>query len=255
LTDSSILPPRVRFDFSGCRVLVTGGTSGIGSGIAGAFAEAGAHVTVTGTRASVADYHVDLSPFDYRQLEVTDGAAIVELGESLTGLDVLVNNAGANLPGGQNEYIPEVFEKSVAINLFGAYRMAAACKDTLAASKLEGGASVINLASMSSFFAVPIVPGYGAAKAGVVQMTKNLAVAWVNDGIRVNAVAPGLIESNMTSAMKGVEVLEKPMMDRTPMGRWGTPADIASPVLFLSSPAAAYVTGQTLNVDGGFSVA
>jgi len=254
VTDSSILPSRVHFDFSGCHVLVTGGSSGIGSGIAGAFAEAGARVTITGTRASASEYDGELSAFEYRQLEVTDGDAIAELGESLEGLDILVNNAGANLPA-QNEYLPEIFEKSVAINLFGPYRMAAACKEKLAASRLEGGASVINLASMSSFFAVPIVPGYGAAKAGVVQMTKNLAVAWVNDGIRVNAVAPGLIESNMTSAMKGIEVLEKPMMDRTPMGRWGTPADIAAPVLFLASPAAAYVTGQTLPVDGGFSVA
>jgi len=165
---------------------------------------------------------------------------------------VLVNNAGANLPGGRNEYEPEVFEETVAINLFGSYRMAARCKEMIAASTIEGGGSIINLASMSSFFAVPIVPAYGAAKAAVVQMTKNLAVAWVADGIRVNAVAPGLIESNMTAGMKGIEVLEKPQMDRTPMGRWGTPDDVAPAILFLASSAASYITGHTLAVDGGY---
>ncbi|MCP4036894.1 MAG: SDR family oxidoreductase [bacterium] len=245
---------RVRFDFSGCRVLVTGGSSGIGHGIARAFAHAGAHVAITGRREKASEYDLDLSGFDYFPLEMTDGVAIEALAGRLGSLDILVNNAGANLPGGKNEYIPEVFEEVVSINLFGAYRMAAACKGMLVASTLEGGASVINLASMSSYFAVPMVPGYGAAKAAVVQMTKNLAVAWVSDGIRVNAVAPGLIESNMTAVMKGVEALEKPQMDRTPMGRWGTPQDIAPAVLFLSSSAASFITGQTLPVDGGFSV-
>ena len=85
-------------------------------------------------------------------------------------------------------------------------------------------------------------------------MTKNLAVTWAAEGVRVNAVAPGLIESNMTAAMKGIEALEKPQIGRTPMGRWGVPEDIAPAVLFLASSAARFVTGQTLNVDGGFSV-
>jgi len=133
--------------------------------------------------------------------------------------------------------------------------MAAACKEKLAASGLDGGASVLNLASMSAFFAVPLVPGYGAAKAAVVQMTKNLAVAWARDGIRVNCVAPGLIETRMTAVMKGIEALEKPQIDRTPQGRWGTPEDVAPAALFLTSPAARFITGQTLNVDGGYSVA
>ncbi len=244
-----------RFDYNGSRVLVTGGSNGIGAGIAAAFLAAGAEVVITGTRASADDYDHDLSGYEYHPLEVKNVADIERVAGALGRLDVLVNNAGASLPGGRNEWEPDVFEESVAINLFGAFRMAIACKAMLAASETPGGGSVINLASMSSFIAVPMVPGYGAAKAGIVQMTLNLGVSWAAEGIRVNAVAPGLIESNMTAPMKGVDVLEKPHMDRTPMGRWGTPADVAPAILFLASADAAFVTGQTLNVDGGYSVA
>jgi 3-oxoacyl-[acyl-carrier protein] reductase len=243
------------YDFSGARVLVTGGSSGIGSGIARAFLAAGAHVSITGTRTSADDYDSDLSAFAYHSLQMTDTDGIARVADTLDGLDVLVNNAGANFPGGRSEWEPDAFEESVAINLFGSFRMALACKEMLAASRVKGGGSIINMASMSSFIAVPIVPGYGAAKAGIVQMTKNLAVGWVGDGIRVNAIAPGLIESNMTSIMKGVPALEDPEIGRTPMKRWGTPDDIAPAALFLASSSAGFITGQTLNVDGGYSVA
>ena len=242
------------FDFAGSTVLVTGGSNGIGAAIARDFAAAGADVVITGTRASASEYDGDLSAYAYRQLELTDKKAIDALAASFDHLDVLVNNAGANFPGGKHEAVPDVFEESVAINLFGGYRLAVGCKDKLAASGLEGGGSVINMASMAAFFAVPIVPGYAAAKAATVQMTKNLAATWAGEGVRVNAVAPGLVESNMTAPMKGVEMLEKPFIDRTPMARWGTPEDIAPVVLFLASSAALFITGQTLLVDGGFSI-
>lgn len=243
------------FDYSGTKVLVTGGSSGIGAGIAKAFMDAGAQVSITGTRKAATDYDNDLSAYHYHSLEMTDAKGIERVATALDGLDVLVNNAGANFPGGRSEWEPDAFEASVAINLFGGFRMAVACKEMLIASEIAGGGNIVNMASMSAFVAVPVVPGYGAAKAAVVQMTKNLAVSWVADGIRVNAIAPGLIKSNMTAIMVGVPALEDPEIGRTPMRRWGTPEDIAPAILFLASSSASFITGQTLNVDGGYSVA
>ena len=243
----------VRFDFSGARVLVTGGSGGIGLGIARSFAQTGARVAITGRRAKASDYDADLADFDYHPLEMRDAAGIARLPRALGSLDVLVNNAGENYPFDPSEWDPDVFERSVTVNLVSAFRMSLACKQLLAASPIAGGASVLNVASMAAFRAVTFVPGYGAAKAGIVQMTKNLAVAWIPERIRVNAIAPGLIESGMTAAMRGMPELEKAELAKCPMGRWGTPEDLAPALLFLASSAASFVTGQTLCIDGGYS--
>lgn len=246
--------PVIQFDYSAATVLVTGGSNGIGEGIARAYLAAGANVHITGTRHSAGDYDKDLSGFHYHSLQVTDNDAIQRLAEALPKLDILINNAGASLPGGKDEYQPDVFEETLQINLTSTYRLAYACKDKLAASAFPGGASVIGMASLTSLFGNAVVPAYGAAKAGLVQLTKTLSIAWAQDGIRVNAIAAGLIESNMTAVMLSIDEMTQPFVDRTPLGRVGKPKDIAGAVLFLSSPAAAYITGQTLPVDGGYSI-
>ncbi len=242
------------FDYSGAQVLVTGGSNGIGLAIAKAFADSQAAVTITGTRKSPADYGHDLSRFRYRQLDLRDRAALAALGRCFEHLDVLVNNAGSTRA--YEEWKPDVFRDAIDILLMSVFELSIACKPALQKSQLEGGASVVNIASMAAFLAScgSTNPGYAAAKAGVVLLTKNLGSSWAPDHIRVNAVAPGLIETNMTAPMKGVEAMERPVIERTPMGRWGNAEEIADPVLFLASSAARFVTGQTLCVDGGLSL-
>jgi 3-oxoacyl-[acyl-carrier protein] reductase len=242
----------VSFDYRDTNVLVTGGTSGIGLAIASAFAAAGASVTVTGTRAAAASYETDLGDFSYRQCEMTDPASIEQLVASLDALDVLVNNAGANFPGGRDEWEPDTFATAMDLNLNGPMRLTVGCRDLLRASELDGGASVVNVVSMAAFRSVPLVPGYASAKAGLAALTRNLARQWVGDAIRVNAVAPGLIETPMTAPMAVLPELRDVEIAHTPMGRFGTPAEVASTVLFLASASAAFVTGTTFAVDGGY---
>ena len=244
------------YDFSGAHVLITGGTSGIGAAAAAAYREAGANVTITGTRGSASEYDADMSGYRYLQMDIEDGASIDAVAASLNRLDILVNNAGMALPSlGLDEYEPEIFARAVNMLLVGAFRMARQSADLLAQSTIAGGASVVSIASMSSYFGIPIVPGYGAAKTGLLGLTRTLAVRWGERGIRVNAVAAGLTRSRMTEGTFAQEAWMAPTLARTPLGRPGEPDDIANAILFLSSPGAAWITGQTLAVDGGYTVA
>jgi NAD(P)-dependent dehydrogenase (short-subunit alcohol dehydrogenase family) len=240
------------FDFTAARVLVTGGTSGIGNGVAQAFADAGASVVITGTRSVANDYDTDLSAFSYRQCEIQDPQSVDALADSLDALDILVNNAGGAFPAG-DEYEPDGYVASVTQNLFGPMRLTMACYDLLKSSDAAGGASVVNIVSMSAFRSAIFVPGYGSSKMGLLSLTMNLSRRWANDGIRVNAVAPGLIDTRMTHAAMSIsELMDVEIGFHTPMGRPGTPQDCAGAVLFLCSDAASYITGASIAVDGGY---
>jgi NAD(P)-dependent dehydrogenase (short-subunit alcohol dehydrogenase family) len=249
-------PPRVSFDYSGAHVLVTGGTSGIGAAIAKSYLQSGANVTITGTRPSSKDYDQDLGAYRYLSLDVTQKLQIAKVAASLPTLDILVNSAGIALASiGKSEWEPDTFAHAVEMHLTSVYRMSGACFARLKESKFQGGASVIGIASMSAYFGMEVVPGYGAGKAGLVQLMKTLAVSWARHGIRANAVAPGMIITRQTAAVVNNSALSDHLLARTPIKRLGLPEDVAGAVLFLTSPAASYVSGHTLAVDGGFAVA
>jgi NAD(P)-dependent dehydrogenase (short-subunit alcohol dehydrogenase family) len=164
-------------------------------------------------------------------------------------LDVLVNAAGMILREGQ-EFEPENFERVVDVNLNGTMRMCLAARDLLFASR----GSVVNVASMLAFFGSGYAPAYSASKGGVAQLTKSLAIAWAPHGVRVNAIAPGWIETALTAPLVADPTKSSAIIGRTPLGRWGKPADISGAAIFLASPAAAFITGVILPVDGGYSV-
>jgi NAD(P)-dependent dehydrogenase (short-subunit alcohol dehydrogenase family) len=239
------------FVFTKQRVLITGGTSGIGFAVAQAFADAGANVTATGlTDNEVAEAAVRDERISFRRLDVCDAAAVSQMIGQFDSLNVLVNCAGLLRRGGA-EFEEATFLEVLNANLSGTMRLCVACQPLLAKSR----GCIVNTASMLSFFGSGFVPAYSASKGGVAQLTKSLAIAWAADGIRVNAVAPGWIETPMTQPLFDDSTRSQPILDRTPMRRWGQPVEIAGPVLFLCSPAAAFMTGVVMHVDGGYSIA
>jgi NAD(P)-dependent dehydrogenase (short-subunit alcohol dehydrogenase family) len=220
------------------KAVVTGAAGGIGSALLSAFRDAGYH-TIGVDRAPAAGV---------RSLDVTDTTTVTAFAADLDTLDVLINAAGVLRL--RQEYDPAEFARVVDINLTGTMRMAVACQAALA--KARG--AIVNIASMHAIFGAPLSPAYAASKAGVVQLTKSLAVAWAEDGIRVNAIAPGWIETPMTMPARSDAARNRAILERTPLGRWGTPDDLVGPALFLASDAARFITGAVLPVDGGYSV-
>ena len=244
--------PGVQFDFSGQRALVSGGTSGIGFAIASALANAGAEVIAAGRLSDLAttDPAGDTTRLRFFDLDVTSTESIDQLLADIPQLDILVNCAGVIVRGGREFEIAE-FERVIDVNLTGTMRLCTACRPRLQQSK----GCILNTASMLTFFGSGFVPGYSASKGGVGQLTKSLAIAWAAEGIRVNAIAPGWIQTALTDPLVQDPVRSRPILDRTPMNRWGLPEDIVGAALFLLSPAAHFVTGVILPVDGGYSIA
>ena len=237
-------------DFSGKTVLVVGGSSGIGNGIAQAFRAQGAEVHVWGTRASAAAYAgsegSDLSGLHYAQVDVAERGAVQAVVPAFQRLDVLVLCQGTVLYK-RGEFQAEGFRKVVELNLNSLMDCSMKFFERLKASS----GSLITVSSTAAFHATRGNPAYNASKAGAVGLTRTLGQAWAGEGIRVNGIAPGLVDTKLTKVTTDHPERLKATLQSIPAGRLGLPSDMAGVALFLASPLAAYVYGQTIPVDGG----
>jgi 2-deoxy-D-gluconate 3-dehydrogenase len=249
------------FDLAGKAAIVTGGNGGIGFGIASALAGAGAHVMIVGRSAEKNAASVDAIrslPGSAASLvaDITDEAACKAVMDAALArfgrLDILVNNAGISIRKTPQTYSLAEWHSVVDTNLTATFLCSQLAHPLM---QQAGGGKIINIGSMMSIFGTPLSAPYAASKGGVVQLTRALATAWAADGIQVNAILPGYIDTALTErAREQVPGLNARVIDRTPAARWGKPVDFAGIAVFLASAASDFVTGTAIPVDGGYSI-
>jgi 2-dehydro-3-deoxy-D-gluconate 5-dehydrogenase len=247
------------FSLAGKVAVVTGGNGGIGLGMAHGLAAAGADVVIAArnldkSAAAAKELTRHGRRIEVLSVDVADEESCADLVKNVEmrfgRMDILINNAGINTRKPPDQLTPAEWRNVLAINLDGAFYCARAAHPLL---KRRGG-KIVNIGSMLSIFGTSFAPAYGASKGGIVQLTKSLAAAWAKDGIQVNAILPGWIDTELTvKARQDVDGLHDRVLQRTPAGRWGTPSDFCGVAVFLASSASDFVTGTTMTVDGGFS--
>jgi 2-deoxy-D-gluconate 3-dehydrogenase len=245
------------FSLAGRIALVTGASRGLGAAIAVGLAEAGADVAVHGNTRSPEETCARVRALGRRALPVVGdlahpvvpGRLVAETIAGLGGLDVLVNNAGTIRRAPAAETSDEDWLAVIDVNLHGLFR---ACRAAGRHMLEAGRGKIVNVASLLSFQGGITVPAYAAAKGGVGQLTKALANEWAGRGVNVNAIAPGYMRTDNTAALQADPVRSRQILERIPAGRWGEPADVVGPTVFLCSPASDYVHGHVLVVDGGW---
>ena len=246
------------FDISGRVAVVVGGTSGIGREIALGLAEAGVDTVATGRRMDrVQSVTAEIRAFGVNSLEVVadvgersslDQLCATVIGE-LGDVDILVNAAGRTFRQATSDVTDEKWADLLDTNLTGTLRSCQAFYETL---KNSGHGRIINIASLSSFIAFHEVAAYGASKAGVLALTKSLGCEWAKDGIRTNAIVPGVFVTDLNRSLLEGTGRGQELLMRTPLGRFGDPKELVGAAVFLASDAASFITGSSIAIDGGF---
>lgn len=248
--------PSPNFCLAGRRALVTGSSQGIGLALAGALAGAGAHVILNGRNPAKlesaaaqlrADGHATVATAVF---DVTDQSAVDSAADSLGAVDILVNNTGINIRGPLVDTSLADWETVIRTNLTSAFLVARAIAPGMIA---RGSGKIVNICSLMSELARPTIAPYAAAKGGLKMLTRSMCAEWAGHGIQINGIAPGYILTELTAPLAADPKFDAWIKARTPAGRWGSVGDLAGACVFLASPAADFVNGQIITVDGGIS--